>query len=138
NATARAYLAHRLALGLPDHADLEPDKTLLLEAGFAELNGIDWDKGCYMGQELTARTRYRGLVKQRLIPIDAAGDLPASGTITAGERAVGELRAALGRRGLAMLRLDALDQPLRIGAVPVTPAVPHWLTLPESTEKASA
>jgi folate-binding protein YgfZ len=135
---ASSYLIHRLALGLPDHSDLEPDKTLLLEAGFGDLHGIDWNKGCYMGQELTARTRYRGLVKRRLIPIDGTTDLPASGSITSGDRAVGDLRVSHGRRGLAMLRLDALDQDLQIGDLPVTPAVPHWVSLPAPSEKASA
>jgi folate-binding protein YgfZ len=127
-----AYRAHRLALGLPDHDDLEPEKTLLMEAGFGELHGIDWDKGCYMGQELTARTRYRGLVKRRLIPIDAAADLPAAGTITAGEREVGTLRTSLGRRGLALLRLDALSTPLNLGGIALTPDIPSWMTLPEA------
>ena len=42
---------------------------MLLEAGFDELNGVSWTKGCYMGQELTARTKYRGLVKRRLVPV---------------------------------------------------------------------
>ncbi len=135
---ASAYLIHRLALGLPDHADLESDKTLLMEAGFGDLHGIDWEKGCYMGQELTARTRYRGLVKRRLIPIDAADELPSSGSITSGDRAVGELRVSHGRRGLAMMRVDALDQDLQIGDLPVTPAVPLWVFLPAPSEKASA
>jgi folate-binding protein YgfZ len=138
SAAPAAHHAHRLALGLPDHADLEPDKTLLMEAGFGELHGIDWDKGCYMGQELTARTRYRGLVKRRLIPIDAATDLPATGIITNGAREIGDLRTAQGKRGLAMLRLDALDQHLQIGTIPVSPALPYWLSLPAPSEKAPA
>lgn len=129
---ADLYLAHRLALGLPDHEDLEPDKTLLMEAGFDELHGIDWDKGCYMGQELTARTRYRGLVKRRLVPVDGDADLAAGAVVTAGERAVGEVRTVLGRRGLAMLRLDALGQSLRAGTIAVTPDIPAWLTVPET------
>lgn len=126
-----AWLGRRLALGLPEHDDLEPDKTLLLEAGFDELDGIDWDKGCYMGQELTARTRYRGLVKRRLLPIVAEAGLPSSGPILAGDREVGELRTAIGRNGLAMLRLDALDQSLRIGDIPLAPIVPDWVRIPE-------
>jgi len=133
-----SYLAHRLALGLPDHADLEPDTTLLMEAGFDELHGIDWEKGCYMGQELTARTRYRGLVKRRLIPIDADADLPEDGTITAGDREAGDLRTHQGRRGLAMLRVDQLGQPLRLGDITITPVLPDWLKLPAPTEKAPA
>lgn len=126
----RAYLAHRLALGLPDHADLEPEKTLLMEAGFGELNGIDWEKGCYMGQELTARTRYRGLVKRRLIPVNGAQTLPTTGPITVADREVGEIRTALGQRALAMLRLDALDQPLLAGVIALKPDIPSWMQLP--------
>src|SRR3546814_21087417 len=66
---------------LPDGSrDLAVEKTVLLEAGFEELGGVDFDKGCYMGQELTARTKYRGLVKRRLLPVRIAGPLPAPGT----------------------------------------------------------
>ena len=62
-----SYQRMRIGLGIPDATyDLEQNKTILLEAGFDELNGISWDKGCYMGQELTARTKYRGLIKKGL------------------------------------------------------------------------
>ena len=72
---------HRLALGLPDGSrDLEAEKTVLLEAGFDELHGVSWSKGCYMGQELTARTKYRGLVKRRLLPVAIEGPLPPPGS----------------------------------------------------------
>ncbi|HEX7389306.1 MAG TPA: folate-binding protein, partial [Acidiphilium sp.] len=129
------YLSHRLALGLPDHADLEPEKTLLMEAGFGELHGIDWDKGCYMGQELTARTRYRGLVKRRLVPVNGNAHLPPPGTpITAAGRAVGEMRTGLGPRGLAMLRLDGLDLPLHADTVSIEPDLPDWMILPARSE----
>ena len=71
---------HRLALGLPDGSrDLEPEKTVLLEAGFDELNGVSWTKGCYMGQELTARTKYRGLLKRRLVPVAVDGHSAGTG-----------------------------------------------------------
>ena len=64
-----AYDRLRLGLGIPDGScDLVPEKSILLEAGFDELNGVDWQKGCYVGQELTARTKYRGLIKKRLMP----------------------------------------------------------------------
>ena len=125
---AEAYIAHRLALGLPDHADLEPDKTLLMEAGFDELHGIDWGKGCFMGQELTARTRFRGLVKRRLLPVDGNEDLLSGSKIMAGDRQAGDLRTCLGRRGLAMLRVDCLGEELRMGHVVVRPRIPDWLT----------
>src|SRR3546814_10811714 len=75
-----SYERRRVALGLPDGSrDLAVEKTVLLEAGFEELGGVDFDKGCYMGQELTARTKYRGLVKRRLLPVRNAGPLPAPG-----------------------------------------------------------
>ena len=129
-AEEKAYVAHRIALGLPDHDDLEPEKTLLMEAGFGELDGISWTKGCYMGQELTARTRYRGLVKRRLVPVRGDGDLPAAETdITRDGKSVGTLRAVLGRDGLAMLRVEALEGDLQAGAVTLRAAPPAWLRL---------
>lgn len=105
------YDAIRIALGVPDGVrDLEVGRTVLLEAGFDELNGIDWDKGCYMGQELTARTRYRGLVKRRLTPVVADGAVPGPGTpVTLDGREVGEIRSGTGDRALALLRLAALE-----------------------------
>jgi len=63
------YDLHRLKLGVPDgNRDVLIDRGILLECGFDELNAIDWNKGCYMGQELTARTRYRGLGSQTPYP----------------------------------------------------------------------
>jgi folate-binding protein YgfZ len=132
NATPDDYALHRLSLGLPDGPpDLEPEKTLLLEAGFDELNGVDWQKGCYMGQELTARTKYRGLVKKRLIPVTADGALPPPGTpVLADGAEVGTLRSAIGGIGLAALRLDALEKPLLAGNILLRPNLPSWIKLP--------
>src|ERR1700738_677483 len=81
----------RLELGIPDGSlDLVPEKSILLESGFDELNGVDWQKGCYIGQELTARTKYRGLIKKRLMPVEIDGPAPAPGTIvSAGGRGGG-------------------------------------------------
>ena len=91
-----AYDRLRLELGIPDGGrDLVPEKSILLEAGFDELNGVDWQKGCYIGQELTARTKYRGLIKKRLMPVEIDGPAPAPGTIiTAEGREVGEMRSS--------------------------------------------
>ncbi|MBB5372757.1 CAF17-like 4Fe-4S cluster assembly/insertion protein YgfZ [Acidocella aromatica] len=132
NATEADYAAHRIALGLPDGApDLEPEKTLLLEAGFDELHGIAWDKGCYMGQELTARTKYRGLVKRRLLPVELDGPAPAPGTpITAEGQEVGDIRSSVGSIALAMLRMDALEKPLVAGEARITPHRPSWMHSP--------
>lgn len=132
NATETDYAAHRIALGLPDGApDLEPDKTLLLEAGFDELHGIAWDKGCYMGQELTARTKYRGLVKRRLLPVEHDGPAPAPGTpVLAEGQEVGDIRSSAGKLALAMLRTDALEKTLTAEAARITPHRPGWMRGP--------
>jgi len=132
DATLADWDKHRIAHGLPDGArDLEIDKTVLLEAGFDELGGISWTKGCYMGQELTARTRYRGLLKRRLLPVSAPGALPPPGTaILAGAREAGTLRSACGQTGLAVLRLDCLTEKLTVAGQELVVAVPDWVKLP--------
>ena len=129
------YDAHRIALGLPDSSrDLIVDKSVLLENGFDELNGIDWHKGCYMGQEVTARTKHRGLVKKRLLPVVIDGVPPEPGTpIMAGEREAGEMRSACGSMGLALIRLNYLDDqatpitPLTVNQTSLTPKKPGWV-----------
>ena len=132
NASAEDYAAHRLALGLPDGPpDLEPDKTLLLEAGFDELHGIAWDKGCYMGQELTARTKYRGLIKRRLVPVTLSEAAPPPGTQVLAEGVeVGTLRSSVGLLALASLRLDALQKPMLAGNALLRVKIPAWMQLP--------
>ena len=86
--TLAAFDSWRLAQGVPDGSrDIAVEKAGLLEANFDLLNGVDWDKGCYMGQELTARTHYRGLVKRRLVPVAFADPPPAPGTpVTIGDQ----------------------------------------------------
>ena len=120
---------HRLGLGLPDGArDLEAEKTVLLEAGFDELHGVSWSKGCYMGQELTARTKYRGLVKRRLMPVSIDGPLPPPGAPVLRDGAeVGTMRSGREAAGLAVLRLDSLEGSLTcVGAV-LAPRRPPWM-----------
>lgn len=126
--------SHRIALGLPDGSrDMVPDKALLLENGFDELRGVDWQKGCYMGQELTARTKYRGLVKKRLMPVAISGAVPEPGTLLLQQgMEAGEMRSACGQTGLALIRLDAYARfqesgaPLTAGATRVVPRKPDW------------
>jgi folate-binding protein YgfZ len=127
--SAEAYEAHRIALGVPDGArDIEVDKGLLLENHFEALNGVDFKKGCYIGQELTARTKYRGLLKKQLYRVEAAQPLPAPGTpITANGQEVGQLRSSSGSIGLALLRLDAVSsQELDAAGVALTAARPDY------------
>ena len=134
--TAEDYDAHRLSLGLPDGSrDMEAEHSVLLEAGFDELHGISWSKGCYMGQELTARTRYRGLVKRRLVPVQVEGALPLRGTpVLLNGAEVGDMRSGRGNQGMALLRLSALDSELTCGDATLRPRIPAWIKLPEPTD----
>jgi folate-binding protein YgfZ len=134
NATPDDWNNHRLAAGVPDGSkDMEPEKSILLEAGFDELHGVSWSKGCYMGQELTARTKDRGLVKRRLIPVAVEGVLPAPGTqIFNGDSEAGTMRSGSGTVGLASIRLDAITATLTCGGATLRPVIPPWMRLPET------
>lgn len=136
------YHRLRATLGVPDAPqELIPEKSIPLENGLDELNAIDWQKGCYMGQELTARTRYRGLVRKRLLPVRIAGPAPEPGTpLLLGDKEMGEMRSAIGdgTRGFAMVRLEALaggaTPEFSAGGAKVSPEVPGWMRLPELDE----
>lgn len=127
------YDAHRIGLGLPDGSrDMLVEKTILLEAGFDELHGVDWDKGCFLGQELTARTKYRGLVKRRLVPVKIDGPAPEPGTpIMAGDKEAGEFRSASGDLAIALLRLEHLKPGVELSAADarVVPRIPDWMAV---------
>ncbi|MFO1050344.1 MAG: folate-binding protein [Geminicoccaceae bacterium] len=128
---AAQYDRLRLELGVPDGSrDLVIDRSLLLESGFEELHGVSFAKGCFVGQELTARTKHRGLIKRRLLPVRVEGPLPAPGTpVTRAGKDAGEVRSGTGDLALALLRLDQLAAggPLRAGEAILTPAPPPWL-----------
>jgi hypothetical protein len=128
-----AYDRHRLALGIPDSSrDLIVEKSILLESGFDELNGVDWQKGCYIGQELTARTKYRGLIKKRLFPVRIDGPAPAPGTVLSLDgKEAGEMRSSHADIGVALLRLDAVAEDRGLSADGATLAAmrPDWMRL---------
>ncbi|MBK8158599.1 MAG: folate-binding protein YgfZ [Rhodospirillaceae bacterium] len=137
-ATPGDFQRLRFSLGVPEGShDLIPDKSILLESGVDELNGVDWQKGCYMGQELTARTKYRGLVRKRLLPVKIVGPTLAPGTVLMIDgKEVGEIRIADSDRGLALIRLEHLDAAMTLGIASddshVTASVPSWVRLPET------
>lgn len=132
---------HRLTHGLPDGSrDLMIERSLPLECGFDELHGVDWHKGCYVGQEVTARTRHRGLIRKRLLPVRLSGPLPPPGTpIRQAERDAGEIRSGAHDLALALLHLDALaawrsggsGSDLWAAETKLVPVIPQWVQLPE-------
>lgn len=109
-----AYEQHRLALCIPDGSrDLEPERAFPMDYGMDQLNAISFNKGCYIGQELTARMKYRSLVKKKLCRVELQAPLPPPGTpIMAGLQEAGELRSGLGNQALALLRLEFMGQTL--------------------------
>lgn len=100
----------RLRLGVPNAAvDIPPETLFPLDCNLEELNGVDFAKGCYVGQELTARMKHRATARRRLLPVSAATALPPPGTaLTRDGIEIGELRGSSAMRGMALVRLDRL------------------------------
>jgi hypothetical protein len=139
---ADAYDLHRLICGLPDGSrDITPEKSFPMDNNFDALHAIAWKKGCYVGQELTARMRYRANAKRTLLPVEIAGankdTVPPPGTaITLDGRDAGEMRSARDGIGLALLRIDALEAlqqgrgGLMAGETALQPMRPPYLQTP--------
>jgi len=125
-----AYDGLRIGLGVPDGSrDLEVERSILLENGFDELGGVDWAKGCFIGQELTARTKHRALIKKRLLPVEIEGPAPPEGSeVSKNGRPAGVLRSVAGDRGLALLRLERLaeESDFTAGEARLLPRKPDW------------
>ena len=128
------YERLRLHHGLPDGSrDIHVEKGFLLENGIDDLHGVDFEKGCYIGQELTARTKHRAKIRKRLLRVDIDGPLPPPGApVMLGDKPAGEMRSGQGGIGLAMLRLEMIDQaastgePLTCADATLTPVKPDW------------
>ncbi|RAK61761.1 folate-binding protein [Phenylobacterium hankyongense] len=123
-----AYEAHRLAVGVPGPADWGADKTYPIEANFDLLDGIDFKKGCFVGQETTSRMKRRGQVKSRMLPIVFEGPPPAAGAeVVAGELRAGEVLSGGDGRAMAALRLDRIGGGgLTVDGRPVRVERPAW------------
>lgn len=125
------YDLKRLQQGLPDGSrDMVIERAIPLECGLEDLQAISWDKGCYMGQELTARTKHRGLVRKRYFPVKFEGIAPGFGTkIIQGEDEVGEIYSSNETLALARLRLDALskEEPLLANHQLLKVIKPDWM-----------
>lgn len=121
--------AQKLRLGVPGPADWGSDRTYPIEANFDLLNGIDFKKGCFVGQETTSRMKRRGTIKSRMLPIVFDGPAPAFGTeILAGDLRAGEVLSGADGRAMALLRLDrALGVDLTVGGRPARAEVPVWM-----------
>ncbi len=114
-----AYHALRIKLGVPEGGrDYAFGDAFPHEALFDQLNGVDFKKGCYVGQEVVSRMEHRGLARKRIVPVEGASALPASGTpVTADGVAIGTLGSTSGTAGLALIRLDRAEEAGAKGAI---------------------
>lgn len=130
------YDAHRMSMGAPDLArDAGADEVFALEALLEELNGVDFQKGCFVGQENVSRMKRRATARKKFCPIAFEGAAPAPGTpLMAGAAELGSVRSGVDGRAIAFLRLDralAAGAPLTAGGRPVRLDPPAWLILPQ-------
>lgn len=101
----------RIKSAIPDSSDMEMDKAYPLQFGMDDLNAIDYKKGCYVGQEVTARTHYRGNVRKNVYMVEAKSQLPAIGSaIMADGQNIGELLSSCGNIGLALLKIENVEK----------------------------
>jgi folate-binding protein YgfZ len=129
-----AYEFHRIALGVPRGGlDFAYGDAFPHEADMDQLNGVDFDKGCYVGQEVVSRIEHRARARNRIVPVAYDEFAPEDGVpVMAGERTVGTMGSAAHGRGLAMLRLDrtaealAAGEALSAGGVPIRLVKPEW------------
>ncbi|WP_374390527.1 folate-binding protein YgfZ, partial [Sandaracinobacter sp.] len=130
-APAEGYDAARIAAGLADsEADLGSGEFFPHEANLDQLGGVNFKKGCYVGQEVVSRMEHRGTARSRILPVVVDGAVPPKGTdIRSGEKQVGTLLSSAGNRALALIRLDRLAEataPLLADGARVTVQKPAW------------
>jgi hypothetical protein len=128
-----AYEAHRVMQGVPKGGvDFRYGDAFVHDVNLDLMNGIDFKKGCYVGQEVVARVHYRNSARKRIVKIHFDGPAPAQGTqITAGETNIGQVGSTAGSFGLAMVRLDRLDEARAAGVALKAGDVAVDVTLPD-------
>jgi folate-binding protein YgfZ len=131
---ASAYEAHRIALGIPrGGVDYAYGDAFPHEADMDQLGGVDFQKGCYIGQEVVSRMEHRGTARTRAVPVRFQGDAPQRGAqVVAGDRLLGTMGSTAAGHGIALLRLDRVADALSGGdaltasGVPLRPIKPEW------------
>jgi folate-binding protein YgfZ len=131
-----SYRAHQLMLGVPDSADLPPDTIFALDAGFEELSGVSFSKGCYVGQEVTSRMKHRTSARKRFFIVEANRQYPPGTPLEAAGREIGALSSQIGKFALAHLRMDRLAEAeqenvtITIADNEIIIRKPEWLDAP--------
>lgn len=116
--------AIRVRHGIPETGiELGPE-SYILEAGFERLHGVDFRKGCYVGQEVTARMKHKTDLRKGLVPVRIEGPADPGTPILSGDREAGTLLTRAGDRAIAWLRFDRSTGPLRAGTASVVADLP--------------
>ena len=125
---------HRIELAIPEGGiDFSFNEAFPYDAAMDCLNGVAFEKGCYVGQEVVSRMRHRGTARRRIVAVNGESDLPDVGTdLTAEGKPLGQLGSSAGPRGIGLVRLDRAAKAKRIGSqihagpVAVTLEIPDW------------
>lgn len=126
-----SYDAARIARGIAELGpDFSPDTVFPHDIGMDLLGGVDFKKGCYIGQEVVSRMERRGTARRRPVIVSGlAADLPAGAAVQAGGRDAGSIGVSVGGAAVAIVRLDRFDGgEVAVGGRPVTVALPEWAT----------
>ena len=128
-----AYHRHRISLGVPEaDKDYPLGDTFPHEADYDQLAGVDFHKGCYVGQEVVSRVQHRGTARKRIVPVRGSAELSAGAPVSIGDVDIGVMGSVSGDRGLAMVRLDRAEKAisqgksLRAGDVEISLEQPSW------------
>jgi folate-binding protein YgfZ len=127
------FHAHRIALGVPEGGrDFVFDDAFPHEADMDQLGGVDFRKGCYIGQEVVSRTQHRATARTRVVPVVLSAPAASGTAITGGDKTIGTLGSVAGTRGIALLRIDRAEdalsagEKLQAGAAVLTIKKPDW------------
>ena len=133
-ASEAEYHAHRTVLGVPEGGrDYVLGDTFPHEALFDQIGGVDFDKGCYVGQEVVSRMQHRSTARKRVVPVAGSGPLQTGAEVKAGEAVIGTIGSVVDHRGLALLRLDRVGeamgkgQAITVGGLTVSVELPSWV-----------
>jgi folate-binding protein YgfZ len=142
---AEAYHAHRIDLGVPEAGkDYSIGDAFPHEADLDLLNGVSFEKGCFIGQEVVSRMKHRGSVRKRVVPVEGETPLRSGAPIMAGDAEIGSIGSVAGARALALVRLDraaeagAKAQPLLADGIAVTLRKPKWANFEVAPAPAAA
>jgi folate-binding protein YgfZ len=136
--TYQEYIHHRFHLGIPEGEDFEIDRSIILEWGLEELNGISFTKGCYMGQELMSRTKHLGQIRKRILPLqfdDIHGDITVGDKITYNGTEIGNIKAVHNYLALGLIRIDMISireeatVPVSVNDDKAIIYKPEWITI---------